>query len=210
MKRPFSVLILSFILLGHSLAFAQVLGKGAVYWGNSLSMTTTPACVPRVGSATCALFPAGSGEAHRTRYVEVDSNAPFRLCFVGDTSVSITGYSITDAGTEFGSGSGACVGTDATAGAILKEQPRRVVMVTAQKAGTRTGLCPRPVTNEGETLYAPCDLIPDATTDCASFGGGNCNMTPSDEQVQNAGTFVLARTVSGTGVINVLKKIEVK
>lgn len=210
-KRRGGALSLALLLLfAVPVAIAQVVGNGVTIWGNSLAISTTTACVPREGSATCALFPAGAGAQHKARFIDIDSNVPFRFCWVGDGSLTIADYTVTDGSGEFGTGSGACIGTDNTTGGVYREQPLRAVFLAAQKAGNKTGLCPRPTTSEGDSLYAPCDNLPDATTDCASFGGGSCVTSPSQEQIDNAGVFGIVETISGTGVLNIHKRIEVK
>lgn len=197
------------------LAFAQsgnqVAGVGTNARTFQLVVTSTGGaeCV-RSGDASspCALFPAGTGVGHLPKVTVLSvEGGPVSCCWVGDTSVGMVRTQITDplsnAGSEYGSGPGACEVLEVT-GATAHWKADRRSFRSAAAPGTRQGLGPNHAPagqgGAGDELRAPCN--PGDTLD-AAYGGGTCVASPNETQAQTAGSFLLC---AGDGRITIRKQ----
>lgn len=170
----------------------QISGVGTVYWHHRQTITsaTTPQCLTEEGSTRCALFPAGTAEAHKKSVTVAiyESTAGFVTChWVGD--LTSTTWANTGAMTDTG-GLGYVQAAGAGSGFRLlstyvrtDEHPNRAIALQARAPGTSLGLCTESVVSANETLYPPCRVL----GDCTAYSGGTCNLSPSSAQLQLAG-----------------------
>lgn len=206
----------SFALLGiflSSIAFAddQVIGLGASYWAYRQSITTSTACIVRsVGSAQCALFPAGDSMDNGSRVAVVSSDGAGYCCFAGSGALAIdSNLRVTDASGPYGTGQGACYAFPSTGGE-WQVQPNRSVMIASASSGARVGLCSTMLSgangsNEPSTtgIFAPCSI----DADCTNWtSAGTCTTSPTTFQQLQAG--VVLNCVSASGTINVAVRKE--
>lgn len=206
LSRLLRLLLPLMLLLAAGGASAQplIVGGGAPYWTRTQTISTTAHCVPVSGSDhLCALFPAGEGKSHAAKSAWVSADAAAICAWSGDGALALSSAGVvTDSGTEFGSGQGAAF-TLASGASARVEVPRRSTLRSAGTPGTRSGLCSVAVVNASESplIYAPCD----ADVDCTFYGGGTCATAPSPLQAALAGSFLLCRTISGTGNVTAEK-----
>ena len=199
--------LLSVLVVGGASAQPLVVGGGSTYWTRTQTISTTAHCVPVSGSdGHCALFPAGDGKDHAGKAVWISADAAAVCAWVGEGSgtslaLSTAGW-VTDSGTEFGSGQGAVI-TLAAGATARPEAPRRSTLRAAGTPGTRSGVCSVAVTNAAESpqIYAPCD----ANSDCTAYGGGTCTLAPTNAQRSLVGSFLICRSISGTGNVSAEK-----
>jgi hypothetical protein len=210
--RSISAALLFLLASSFAIADDQVIGLGASYWAYRQSITTATACVVRaVGSAQCALFPAGDSADNGSRVVVVSADGAGYCCFAGAGALVIdSNLRVTDPSGPYGTGQGACYAFPSTGGE-WQVQPNRSVMVASTTGGARIGLCSAYLSgangsNEPSSsggVYAPCSV----DADCTNWtSAGTCTTSPSSFQQLQAGVVLNCAAASGT--INVAVRKE--
>lgn len=193
-------LIVAAVPLG-ALASDELIGIGGTRWTRQYSEDTDEDCVVvQAGSSTCMLLPSGDVHDKGGNFdplataVSVTASGAGRCCYVTDPTFTIAGTEVADGST----GPGSCPFTFEAAGGRYDDRPDLLDMVAAGTNGiTATGICSVPITNSGDSLYAPCT----AGASCNSpYGGGSCTPFATATAVQKArsGVFIVCESDSGS------------
>lgn len=197
--------LIHFEFLDESQADEQIVGSGATYWSIDQAIGSNSAastqCIHRTDSlTTCAVFPAGTGDASASKATLITANGVGKCCWSMDSGLTISASTLVDAV----GGNGQCAGPRiATAGYEADESPNRDALIegacganafTCTGSGIRRGLCAVTTGVSRDVLNMPCD----EDSDCPS---GSCDLTPTADERSNAGVYLLCRGVTGTSSV---------
>lgn len=186
--------VLAFLVLLMGYAYAdQMIGIGGVVWSNRQSVTTTQACI-QDGDSNCMGFPAG--RTHRYS-VSILSPDDARCCWSGDTTLSLSGFTVVD-DAGVGQQEGSCFSFKDNGGRW--DQIPYFPDNFRTRGGFRAGLCSVPSSRGGITGYLPCD----GDSDCPS--SGTCTSPPTSTQLEQALYYLICD--SDTNTINMDFVIE--